>query len=239
MLSRAPASWAGDDPGEPEVLLLRPRCFSAGAVLCGSGGKEEMQQQQQQQQQQRVDPNRTSGPVGSAVGGIVAGAEAADRPESSSSACEDRPSATPSRGTDLSALYRAGVDAYNPSQQDEPTTTSRPNTPRERPTQTPPSPPVELVECDDGAVRPAIGLCFAFVAAPEKMDLMLTSTDGQCGEGILNTRRRASLEAVVPMIQMDPTGTKKLDCEVQRIVAQRRAPKPRKMRKPTKARSNS
>ena len=228
MLARTPSSWAGDLPDEPE--MLRPRCVSADAVLCRLRARKE----------ERSGRDSSQGEVGPTAwrpwpaANRRAGAEAG-RPETESSiACSEHASSVPSRGTDLLALYRAQVDTYTASPQDDEPRASHSS--RQTRPQRAPVPVPELVECDDGAVRPAIGLCFAFVAAPEKLDLMLTSSDGQCAEGILETRRGASVEGAGPMIEMDSPSTQSLDCEVQRIVAQRRAPKPKRMPKPTKLR---
>lgn len=234
MLARTPCSWAGDVPDEPEVL--RPRCVSADAVLCHLRARKE-ERSRRDTSQGEVSPTAWRPWPSSAARGAVdrcAGA-GASRPEAESSiACREQARSIPSRGTDLLALYRAQVDTYTARLQDDDPRAS--HSPRQTLPQRAPAPAPELVECDDGAVRPAIGLCFAFVAATEKLDLMLTSADGQCAEGLLQTRRRESLEGAAPMIEMDSPGTQSLDCEVQRIVAQRRAPKPKKMPKPTKLR---
>lgn len=245
-LPRAPISWASDEPDEPDGVG-RPRCFSADAVMY----------RHSERKTERVtapilpEVNSPRGwPVTSAPAAAARRA-AFDHPDSNATDTLVLATAEPIPPpvTDRGALYRAQIDAYKPSPNEQsdhglPRTTSRQHSPRETPPrETPPrkaSPaaasPVELVECDDGAVRPAIGLCFAFVAAPEKLELMLTSTDDQCGAGILRTRRRASLEAAVPMMEMGAPYAEKLDCEVQRIVAQRRAPQPKKMQKPVKIR---
>eukprot|EP01043_Picozoa_sp_COSAG02_P041610 COSAG02_NODE_3464_length_6695_cov_12.759854_5_plen_308_part_00 len=243
MLDRAPSSWAGDAPDEPDALGRLTRSCSADAVLC---------QQSESREDRAVTPERwpaegspAGWPVSSAPASVWRLTEAAGGGCESSSGGDGHLSApsSPSRELDLSALYQMQVDAYNPSQDalhDEPRTSSRPHARQTPPRETQAaSEPPELVQCADGAVRPALGLCFAFVAAPEKLDLMLTSGDDQCGEGILQRRRRESLEAAVPMTEIDAPGAQHLDVEVQRIVAQRRAPEPRKMRKPVKIRQTS
>ncbi|MDA8539184.1 hypothetical protein N9K47_00400 [bacterium] len=125
------------------------------------------------------------------------------------------------------AVYNAVVDGYRQDGYKQQTGTSP-----SRPATGAPLREVKLVECNDGAMRPSVGLCFAFVAAPEKLDLILkSSSDAEhSGDAIVQRRRRTSAELNLErLMPMDSLATFKLECEVQKIVAQTRAPPPKKM----------
>lgn len=228
MLPRAPRSWAGDQPDEPPQFLSRPRLLSADARL----GEHPHTHKADHEASRHVDDASTRAEADADTAGAPAIATAPTRDDGAACSSE----------AERTAMYRADIDAYTPRPPapHAHARSRRANSPPSRPPQAAPppiSPPAELVECDDGGVRPAVGLCFAFVANPEKLDLMLHSGD-HSGEVLIETRRRASLEAATPtkLIEMDSRQARVLDCEVQSIVAQRRAPAPRKMRKPAKLR---
>ena len=89
-----------------------------------------------------------------------------------------------------------------------------------------PEPPmVELVLTEAGEVRPSVGLNFAFVTSAEKISLMNVSEEAalEAGVEIVRARRRSSSSSAV--IEL-------VEGEVEKVVANRRAPAPKRMAKP-------
>ena len=104
------------------------------------------------------------------------------------------------------AMYRDQIDTYIP----EPSSPALPAVSPIRlpkPTDREP-PPIELVECADGSIRPSMGLSFAFVTSAEKLGLMLEpqSPDASTrptGELIVENRRRSSSLTNSPAMELD------------------------------------
>ena len=88
-----------------------------------------------------------------------------------------------------------------------------------------PAPMVELVLTEAGEVRPSVGLNFAFVTSAEKISLMNVSEEAalEAGVEIVRARRRSSSSSAV--IEL-------VEGEVEKVVANRRAPAPKRMAKP-------
>jgi hypothetical protein len=146
------------------------------------------------------------------------------------------PLSTPRRASEdeRAALYRDQIALYAPQALSP---EIGPVSPIGFPTAAPCAPPViELVECDDGAVRPSMGLSFAFVTSAEKLGLMLEpqSPDASArptGEFIVENRRRSSSLSNCPAMELDFSAVRLIDDEVQRTLTQKHAPPPKKMTK--------
>ena len=104
------------------------------------------------------------------------------------------------------AMYRDQIDTYIP---EPPSPTLPPVSPIRLPKPADREPPaIELVECEDGSIRPAVGLSFAFVTSAEKLGLMLEpqSPDASVrptGELIVENRRRSSSLTNSPAMELD------------------------------------
>ncbi len=147
------------------------------------------------------------------------------------------PASPPARrpsADERAAMYRDQIDTYIPQlSSPEP----EPVSPIRLPTQPCAPPTIELVECEDGAVRPSMGLSFAFVTSAEKLGLMLEpqspdASERPTGELIMENRRRSSSLTNSPAMELDFSAVRLIDDEVQKFVTQIHAPAPKKMPKP-------
>lgn len=151
------------------------------------------------------------------------------------------PVSPPQRPSDeeRAAMYRDQIDAYAPRPSPE---VDGPVSPI-RPPSTPCAPPaIQLVECEDGAVRPSVGLSFAFVTSAEKLGLMLEPQSPDAGarptgDLIVESRRRSSSLTNCPAMELDFSAVRLIDDEVQKFVTQKYAPKPKIMPKPKRSAS--
>ncbi len=151
--------------------------------------------------------------------------------------CDAPPASPPARrpsADERAAMYRDQIDTYIPHPSSpEP----EPVSPIRLPPQPCAPPTIELVECEDGAVRPSVGLSFAFVTSAEKLGLMLepespNASERPTGELIMEQRRRSSSLTNSPAMELDFSAVRLIDDEVQKFVTQKHAPAPKKMPKP-------